>query len=148
MRVKDTGSPGAAGCKPSFIPSANDEASVTGRKRSLVRKRRRGVLPQPVPAAIPGGQNDELAIHRIAEQDAVPCIPKGHGIEKALGIRIRELEGPMGARIGGLVNARFVAGAAREQEDGAAIHGVYSAKIERICAGYRGSAPGDAAVGG
>jgi hypothetical protein len=87
------------------------------------------VLPEPVRAAIAGREDDELAVDRIPEDDSVPGIPKRNGVEEAFRVGIRKLESPMCARIGGLVNSRFLARAAREQVGSACIRGMDAAKI-------------------
>jgi len=65
---------------------------------------------------------------------------------RATGIGVSVEERPVGAGVGGFVDAGFVAGAGAHQENGPRVDGADAAEIEGFGAGDRGGGPGDAAI--
>jgi len=84
----------------------------------------------------------------IAEDDAVRGIPEGDGIEEGFGIGVGELELPVLAGVGGVVDAGLVAGAGGHEESFVGGEGDDAAEIESGGVGDLGGRPGAAGVGG
>src|SRR5258706_5645931 len=83
----------------------------------------------------------------VAENDAVSGIPEDHGVKKSFGICVGELDLPVTAAVGSVVNAGLVAGAGGHQEGFVGGEGNDGAEVERFGAGDLVGDP-DAAVGG
>jgi len=77
----------------------------------------------------------------------VSGIPEDHGVEKSFGIGVGELELPVTAAVGGVVNAGLVAGTGGHQESFVGGEGDNGAEIEGFGAGDLFGDP-DVAVGG
>ena len=78
---------------------------------------------------------------RVADGDTVIAIPESHAIKKALGIFVGELQIPVFAAVGGLVNARLIAlGPALSRYARSALKASTSRKFPEI------SAPGTCAA--
>lgn len=75
-------------------------------------------------------------------------IPKGDGVEEGFGIGVRKLELPVLAGVGGVVDARLVAGSGRHEESFVSREGDDAAKVESGSVGDLGWDPGAAGVGG
>src|SRR4029077_9114258 len=84
---------------------------------------------------------------RISEDDAMLWIPEHHGVEKSLGIRVRELQLPVLARVGRVVDARLVTGARGHQESFVCRERYYGPEVERRSIGNLAGNPSLAAVG-
>ena len=84
----------------------------------------------------------------VAKNDAMRWIPENHGVEKSFGIAVGELQLPVLARIGGVVDAGLVAGPGRHQESFVGVEGDYGAEVQRGGAGDLGGNPGFTAIHG
>lgn len=98
-------------------------------------------------ACIGSGENGELAVDRVAEENRVGWIPEGEVVEEAFFVGIGEEQGPMGAGVGGFIDARFCAVAAAEEIGGIGVKGFDVAEIERLRASNGTTLPVFAAVG-
>ncbi len=102
----------------------------------------------PSGAAIRGHEDDELAIHRIAERDPVRGIGERHRIEEHLGVVIGELQRPVRAAVRGPVDPRRVAGTDAEHGRDASLAGIDVAEVERFGSRHGTWLPCRAAIGG
>src|SRR5271166_2592359 len=85
---------------------------------------------------------------RIAQHDSVLRIPEGHGVEESFGIRVGELQIPVLASVGGVIDAGLVAGSGRHEEGFVGGEGDYGAEVEIGGVGNLCRSPGDAGVRG
>src|SRR5205085_1702494 len=93
--------------EPREVIAEDGNTGAAGGKRGLTRNGSRLVLARdffPYHAVF-GSHDRKASIDRIAECDAVSCIPKRKSIEKRLGHAIHELESPALAAIRSFVNA-------------------------------------------
>ena len=111
LEWKTRAAPGAASAEPGFARAEQGEAGIAGGEGAFVGQSGGRIAAFPVDAAIVGGANFGAAIQLVADDDAVVGVPEGDGVEETFGIGVRELERPVLAGVGGLVDARFVAGA-------------------------------------
>lgn len=74
-------------------------------------------------------------------------VPEHHGIKKTFGVLVGELQRPVPARVGGVVDAGLVAGAGRHEERFFGGEGDNRAEVETFSAGNLLGDP-NAAVGG
>src|SRR5258708_7450838 len=71
----------------------------------------------------------------IAENYAMGSVPEDHGVEKSLFIRVGELELPVAAGVGGVIDAGLVAGSGGHEESFFGGESDDAAKVERIGTG-------------
>jgi hypothetical protein len=103
--------------------------------------------------AVAGEQQFEFCFARfigdgIAEDYAVGGVPEHHGVEEAFGIGVGELELPMLAAVGGVVDAGLVAGTGGHEEGLVGGESDYGAEVESGGVGDLGGDPGASGVGG
>jgi hypothetical protein len=84
----------------------------------------------------------------IAEDYAVGWVPENHGVEEAFGIFVGELELPVLASVGSVVDAGLVAGTGGHEESFDGGEGNNGAEIEGGGVWDLGGSPGAACVGG
>ena len=159
--VEDAGG-AASGGEPDVRGSADCAAGWRGRscwRRMRLRLRlRRGVARAGL-ASRSGRRGDEefefqfarylgIVWDGIAEDYAVGSVPEDHGVEEAFGICVGELELPVLAGVGGVVDAGLVAGAGGHEESFVGGESYYGAEIESCGVGDLGGDPGAAGVGG
>ena len=84
----------------------------------------------------------------VAENDAVFRIPEDHGVEEAFGIFVGELQLPVLAGVGGVVDARLLAGAGGHEESFVGGEGDDGAEVERCGVGDLRGSPGASGIGG
>src|SRR6202162_2459725 len=78
----------------------------------------------------------------------MPRIPKCQCVKETFWIGICELQCPVRSAIGGLVDARLVAGSAREKINGSLVHCMYAPEIKLFGAGNHGRSKGYSAIRG
>ena len=126
----------AARPEPDIFTALYGNARTACRERSFASLRhgklvRRNLFPHST--AVVGPEQDELAIHWIAQHDAVFAIPEGHAIEKAFWILIGVLQLPGLTRIRSFVNSRRLPGACAQQVRGRDTERLHIAEIQRLC---------------
>src|SRR5216117_131297 len=118
---------------PNVVCSGDGDARSACRKSRFTRKRGRHVCARdllPSKAAIIRADDQETAIHRIAERDAVSRIPKRETIEERFRFMIRELKTPGLASITRFVDPRLLAFTNAQQERCVGINTMHVAKIQ------------------
>jgi len=81
----------------------------------------------------------ESAVDWISDNDPGSTVEKSHCIPKPILIRIREDQLPRVAAVGGFVEAREVALAARHDDGGIGVEGLDATKVEMLGAGRNGT---------
>jgi len=84
----------------------------------------------------------------VAEDHAVGSIPEDHGVEEAFGIGVGELELPVLASVGGVVDAGLIAGTGGHEEGLVGGEGYDRAEIQSGGVRDLGGEPGVAGIGG
>src|SRR5579863_3712360 len=82
-RVKDTRAGRAAGAEPDFARADHGERGVAGGEGPFAGQGGRRGAALPMRPGIVRGQDDKLAVHRVAESDAVFRVPERQPIQKA-----------------------------------------------------------------
>jgi hypothetical protein len=119
-----------AGTEPGFLFSQQRQARIARCKRALVRYRWRSLPPHPMLTSIGSRKHGHATVHRIAQHNAAPRVPKRNAVQKTLRIRIGKQQRPVRAAVVRFVNPGFVAGPAAHQNRGSVVEGTHSAKIE------------------
>jgi hypothetical protein len=124
---------GAAGDKVDFALIVDEETGVAGGKRALGGESRRHVVARkltPV-VAVAGVDEKELAVHRIAQGEALFFGDADERVEEESRTLVGKLEFPTFAAVGGFVDARIFGFAAGHGIGDLFIEGLDSAEIER-----------------
>jgi hypothetical protein len=78
-----------------------------------------------------------VAIDRVAECDTARRVPERHGVQKHVGVGIRELQGPVRSAVDRFVDTRRFTGADAEHVRDGLTHRVDIAEVELLGTGHR-----------
>ena len=147
IRMKDA-SGRAAGREENVFVAGKRERSITCCERALSRQRRGHVVNRKqVPMLAVGcREQEELAVDRIAQGQALFLGTAGDGVEEKFLAIVREFELPGFAAVAGLVDSGFHTFSARDDigKGGAESHD--PAEVERVSPGNAKTTPGPAFI--
>lgn len=149
--MKDARNTRAAGAQPDIAFSLRQQTGAARREAAFIWQGGRhpfGRLLFPRRAAVIGRDDEEASVHRVAHRNAVLRIPKGEGVKKCFWLAVFELQRPVLAAVGCLVNARGLAIADAQQVRRVRVKGFDIAEVELFRAGHLSGLPGLAAIKG
>src|ERR1051325_9977792 len=99
-----------AGPEPDISLAESRNAGSTGGKSAIVRQRDRHALDghRGPGRAVSGRDQRKLAIHRVAQGDAMLAVPESKAVIERFGVFVGELELPAPAAVGRLIDARLL----------------------------------------
>ena len=120
---------------PNFAFAMHGDSGSAGGKGAFPFACGRQAMPLPAMTCIRGGQHDQLAAYRVADEYSMRCIPKRHLVEEAGRVGIGKLQNPMRAGIRGFVDTGIFSRTDAQQECGPVVNGVNVAEVERLRSG-------------
>src|SRR5438045_6063469 len=134
-RAQDPRSRSRTQADPGVLSAIHGDIGATGGEGAFVNQGHRQFVwsqARPLSPAIRGSQNIELAIDRIADQDAMIGVPETHRVQKSFWIVVAKLQRPTRSAIDGLVNARGSSVANAQNISGLLIDRIDIPEIQRV----------------